>query len=239
MATATIGVRERMAAASRRIARVKLVDRAATGVITSGGVFIILSVLFIFIFIFAEAMPLFRGAKGEKRATLTLAAPGSGNPQRTPLAVGVDEYQKYLYEVTPDARVVVFRLADGARHRELAVPGLEGATVTAALRSLAGDRVALGTSDGRVALAQVFFRPVFEEQTLKDLEIGLRPKGVSLSIPGERFARPRTSRPRARRSSPPWSPTTRSSSRAWRRRRRGSLPTSPRSRRFAPATARR
>ena len=34
MATASLGVRERMAAASRRIARVKLVDRAATGVIT-------------------------------------------------------------------------------------------------------------------------------------------------------------------------------------------------------------
>ncbi len=55
MATATIGVRERMAAASRRIARVKLLDRAATGIITFGGIFIILSVLFIFVFIFSEA----------------------------------------------------------------------------------------------------------------------------------------------------------------------------------------
>ena len=64
MATASIGVRERMAAASKRIARVKLVDRGATGVITFGGIFIILCVIFIFVFIFAEAMPLFRGAKG-------------------------------------------------------------------------------------------------------------------------------------------------------------------------------
>jgi len=86
MATATIGVRERMAAASRRIARVKLVDRAATGIITSGGIFIILSVLFIFVFIFAEAAPLFRGAKGEKRGTLSLAAAGAaahGTPSRS------------------------------------------------------------------------------------------------------------------------------------------------------------
>ena len=73
MATASIGVRERMAAASKRIARVKLVDRGATGVITFGGLFIILSVLFIFVFIFAEAMPLFRGAKGEKLGRISLA----------------------------------------------------------------------------------------------------------------------------------------------------------------------
>ena len=89
MATASIGVRERMAAASKRIARVKLVDRAATGVITFGGVFIILSVLFIFVFIFGEALPLFRGAKGEKLGTLSLAAApsGAGTAHGTPLAV--------------------------------------------------------------------------------------------------------------------------------------------------------
>ena len=179
MATTTIGIRERMAAASKRIARVKLVDRAATGVITSGGIFIILSVLFIFVFIFAEAMPLFRGAKGEKLATLALAAPGAaGAAHGAPLAVGVDEYQKYLYEVTPDAHVVVFRGQDGALHREMPIPGLEGATVVAASRSLGGDSVAAGTTDGRAALVAVRFRPVFEEQALKDLEIDLRSRGA-------------------------------------------------------------
>ena len=85
MATASIGVRERMAAASKRIARVKLVDRGATGVITFGGIFIILSVLFIFVFIFAEAMPLFRGAKGERLGKRSRwpgreAAPRTGRP---------------------------------------------------------------------------------------------------------------------------------------------------------------
>ena len=188
MATASIGVRERMAAASKRIARVKLVDRAATGIITFGGIFIILSVLFIFVFIFGEAMPLFRGAKGEKLGTLSLA-PATGSAATahgTPLAVGVDEYQKYLYEITPGASVVVFRLADGSLHREMKVPGLEGATVTTALRSLAGDEVALGTADGRVALVQVRFRPVFEGQVLKDLDIDLRAKAALAVDPGGR-----------------------------------------------------
>ena len=101
MATASIGVRERMAAASKRIARVKLADRAATGVITFGGVFIIVCVLFIFVFIFEEALPLFRGARAQKLGSVALAAApavGGGQPAAA-LAIGVDEYQKYLYEV--------------------------------------------------------------------------------------------------------------------------------------------
>ena len=126
MATASIGVRERMAAASKRIARVKLVDRAATGTITFGGVFIILSVLFIFIFIFGEAVPLFRGATGERLGVLSLAAPGAAAAHAAPLAVGVDEYQRYLYDVTSDGRVVFFRVQDGALKQAVPIAGLEG-----------------------------------------------------------------------------------------------------------------
>jgi phosphate transport system permease protein len=189
-----MGVRERMAAASRRIARVKLIDRGATGVITFGGIFIILSVLFIFVFIFGEAMPLFREAKGERLGTLSLAGVRGGTPHGAPLAIGADEYQKYLYEVTTDAHVVVFRLADGATHREMPIPGVEGAAITSASRGLSGDLVAAGTADGRVALAQVRFRPVFEEQVLKDLDIDLRPRGLVVVDPARRPVREVTSR---------------------------------------------
>jgi len=189
MATASPSVRDRMAAASRRIARVKLVDRAATGVIVLGGVFIILSVLFIFVFMFGETLPLFRGARGERLGSLSLAAAlatsGTGPAPGAPLAVGVDEYQRYLYEVTPEAKVVFFRLPDGARHREIAIPGLEGATVTTASRSLLGDNLAAGTSDGRVALLQVRFRPVFQGQVLQDLDMELRDKGL-MAVDGQR-----------------------------------------------------
>ena len=161
MATASLGVRERMAAASKRIARVKLVDRAATGVITFGGVFIILSVLVhlrLHLRRGAAALPRRQG-RAPGRAVARRAA-ARAPPPVAPLAVGVDEYQRYLYDVTPDGRVVFFRLPDGARQRELPVPGLEGARVTAASRSLQGDLVAAGTADGRVALVQVRFQPV-------------------------------------------------------------------------------
>ena len=84
MATASIGVRERMAAASKRIARVKLVDRAATGVITLGGVVIIAGVLGILVFIVAEALPLFRGATAERLGDASRSpAPGDDGARRS------------------------------------------------------------------------------------------------------------------------------------------------------------
>ncbi|MFN8094909.1 MAG: ABC transporter permease subunit [Vicinamibacteria bacterium] len=175
MTTASLGVRERMAAASKRIARVKRLDRAATAFISFGGLFIILSVLFIFVFIFAEAVPLFRGAKSERLGSFSLASPAGGGAA---LAFGLDEYQRYLYDVTADGRVLFFRLQDGALHREVPFPGLAGSAVTAASRSLQGDLIAAGTADGRVALAQVRFRPVFEDQRVKDLESEVRDRGT-------------------------------------------------------------
>ena len=187
MATASISVRERMAAASKRIARVKLADRAATGIITFGGVFIILSVLFIFVFIFEEAAPLFRGAQGERLGTLSLA--GANDARSSPLAVGVDEYQRYVYDVTTDGRIVFFRAEDGRAKRELPIPGLAGATLTAASRSLRGDLVAAGTADGRVALVQVRFKPVFKDQALQDLELEVRDRGAIAIDPQKRPVR--------------------------------------------------
>jgi phosphate transport system permease protein len=187
MATATIGVRERMARASKRIARVKLLDRTATGVITAGGIFIIVCVLFIFVFVFGEAAPLFRPAKAEKLGVLTslaTTAVGAG-PEQPFAALGVDEHQRYLYEVTPRATVVFFRLPLGTRDKELPIVGLAGATVTSVSRSLRADKLALATSDGRVALVQVRFKPVFKEQTLADLELELR-EGAVVAVDPQR-----------------------------------------------------
>jgi phosphate transport system permease protein len=180
MAVAIPSVRERVQAASGRIRRVKRVDRAATAAITLGGIFIIVAVSFIFVFIFGEAMPLFRPAQGTSEGALPLQAPAGieGAPPGKPLVFGVDEYQMYLYELLPDGRFVFFKTADGAVAREIPVAGLQGATLTAASRSLVGDFVGAGTSDGRVALQQVRFRPKYEEQKLVDLELEVRERGV-------------------------------------------------------------
>ncbi len=178
MASTALRVRERIVAASKRIGRVKRIDRAARALITFGGIFIIICVLFIFLFIAAETLPLFRAATAEKLASLSLGAAASPAEESGALAIGVDEYQKYVFQILPDAKVVFYRADDGVLHREVPIAGLEGARLTAASRSLQGDFFAAGTDDGRVALLQVRFRPVFEGQTLSDLEIEVRDRGV-------------------------------------------------------------
>jgi phosphate transport system permease protein len=176
-------IRQRVIASSGRIKRVKALDRLATGVITFGGVFIIVAVLFIFVFIFGQAVPLFRPAEGAAKGALTLAAVpgsagGSSGVAAKPLVVGIDEYQLYLYEVLPEARVAFFKMADGSFAKDVPLTPLAGATITAASRSVPGDFVAAGTADGRVSLHQVRFRPKYEDQKLVDLDLDVRERGL-------------------------------------------------------------
>ncbi len=178
MASTSIGIRERIVAASNRIGRVKRIDRAARALITFGGIFIIISVLFIFLFIAAETLPLFGSARAEKLATVSLGAAAAPQEGPTPLAIGVDEYQKYVYQILSNAKVAFYRADNGALHLEIPIVGLDDARLTAASRSLQGDFFAVGTDDGRVALLQVRFRPVFEGQVLDDLQIEVRDRGL-------------------------------------------------------------
>ncbi len=181
-------IRQRVQESSKRIARVKQLDRLAAGTITVGGLFIIVAVLFIFLFIFGETIPLFRPAQGRPRGAVNMAAV-PGHAGEKPLAIGTDEYQMYLYELLPDGRFVFFRLADGSLARQFLLSSLAGSTVVAASRSLTGDYVGAGTADGKVALAQVRFRPRYEEQKLADLEIEVRERGSFEMDPAQRPVR--------------------------------------------------
>jgi phosphate transport system permease protein len=179
VATEAISIRQRVLAANTRIQRVKRLDRIATAGITLGGLLIIVGVLFMFLFILAEAWPIFRPARGQSLGVVPLEAAGADTVAgRKPLAVGIDEYQRYLYAVQDDAQVAFFRTRDGALARVLPVTGLSGARVTAASRSTTGDSLGLGTADGRAALVQVRFLPRYEEQRLADLDLELRERGV-------------------------------------------------------------
>ena len=186
-----VSVRDQVLASTRRLAGVKRADRAAAIVIAMGGIGVVVSVLGILAFIVGEAWPLFGAPQGRFVGAVRLASPvppvpaAGGSPPAVAappvtalLALGVDEYQKYLYVVRGDARVEVHRLDDGAWSKGFALPGIEGATVMSASRSLHGDHVAAATADGRVALAHVAFQPRYENQRLADLDVTLEDKGT-------------------------------------------------------------
>jgi len=197
---ATIGsrprIRQRLDAQRGRIRAVERVDRLAGVLIRLGGLGIVVSVLGILVFIASEAWPLFRSARGGLAGTLALpgappapaAAAGTTTEQPLPAqpavkpgvvqAMGSDEYQRYLYAVRGQPRIELVRLPDGPWIRDFPISTLAGAVVTTASRSLRGDFVALGTSDGRVGLAQVQFHPRYEAQKLADLDVEVVERGL-------------------------------------------------------------
>jgi phosphate transport system permease protein len=187
MAEAVLGVRAQISAASRRIARLKRIDRAAGVLITLGGIGIVASVVGILVFITAEAWPLFLSARSEPPVVVrppSQAFDGSGLR-----AFGVDEYQRYFYTVEPDGRAAFYRVSDGALAKAEVIAGLEGVRVTSSSRTLLGDFVAAGAADGRVALLQMRFAPRYDGQRLADVDVEVRSRGLVVLDPGGRAIR--------------------------------------------------
>lgn len=176
-----------MAAASGQIRRLRRADRAAALVITGGGALIIACVIGILVFIGLEAWPLFRPARARSLGTVALPAAVAGTAGGERLAVlGTDEHRRYLYTVEPDATVVLWSHETGLRERAFSVPGLDGAAVVSAARGGTDDLIAVAAGDGRVGLAQLRFRPVYQEQTQVGVAAELRDRGVVLLDPAGR-----------------------------------------------------
>jgi phosphate transport system permease protein len=177
---ATVGessVRRQMAAATGRIKRLKRIDRLAVGVITLGGVAVVVSVIGILFFIAAEAMPLFRAPTASPARSVTLAG-STANTMSTMAALGVDETRRYIYSAETNGEVAFYTPDTGVRILSRPVAPIAGAVVTASSRSLTQDFVALGTNDGRVALLQVRFTPVHADGAVRDVTVDVADRGL-------------------------------------------------------------
>lgn len=177
MSTET-NIRLRMAAASARTRRLRRADRAAALVITAGGALIVACVIGILIFIGLEAWPLLEPARARSLGTIALSSALTDEGGQRLAVLGTDEHRRYLYTVEPDATVVLWSYATGRREQAFPVPGLDGAAVVSAARGGTGDLIAVATDDGRVALVQLRFRPVYEEQSQVGVAAELRQRGV-------------------------------------------------------------
>lgn len=179
--------------ARARIRRLRRLDRLVAGLITAGGVGIILAVFGIFFFIGKEALPLLIPADVEPAGIV------AGGGVRA-LAIGEDEYREKTYALTEAGTVRLFDTASGRMEQEVALEGLGGARVTAGARAMLADVVAAATSDGRVLLAGIAFEPDFSggrrsAQTIRvdwQAEVAVREAGrpierIALAADGEQF----------------------------------------------------
>src|SRR5688572_23136095 len=178
-----------MAAASGRVARMRRIDRAAVAVITLGGIGVVVAVLGILVFVASEAVPLFRAATLMPRGRVGLETAVTPQDAASLRAVGIDEYQKYLYTVEPKGVIAFHALTNAGGATEQAIPGVDAASVTSSSRTVTGHYVAAGLSDGRASLVQVGFTPVYEGEALRELRAETRALGVVHLDPGGRAIR--------------------------------------------------
>jgi phosphate transport system permease protein len=167
-----------MATASRRIARLKRIDRAAVFVITLGGLAVVVGVLGILVFIAAEALPMFRSAGLDAKRIVALDQ-ASPDPE-VMRAVATDEYGRYLGSVEPDGTLKFRNLNDGSVAQVVPIPGLQAGTpIASSSSSVLGGFVAAGTGDGRVALMAIRYVPQYDQNKLSGLSIDVRDRGIA------------------------------------------------------------
>jgi ABC-type uncharacterized transport system permease subunit len=148
-----------------------VIDAVAGGVIRGGGMLVIVAVVGILVFLVTTVMPLFRGAE-LRDLPVAGRVPVSG----TLRVLGIDEYRIVGLAVGDDPAVVYFRLDTGEPVARYAVPGLEGARVALAHRTVRSNEAVIATTDGRLAFLDVGFASDFVlDERAPALRASLRP----------------------------------------------------------------
>ncbi|MBU2644510.1 ABC transporter permease subunit, partial [bacterium] len=136
----------------KRVRRsVIIFDRLADWIITVGGIFVILAVLGILIYLVKETIPLFRG--GQITASCGYQLPAQ--PGKI-LATGMDEYQTIAYIMYGDGTLQIFHTRTGASlgGEKLDLGGSQIASIS---ESTDKRYLALGFTSGLVQLMEISF----------------------------------------------------------------------------------
>ena len=127
---------------------VLIADRLADISITVGGLFVIVAVFTILVFLANQAWPLFSSGRLDKQQTYTLPA------LEEVIWSAADEYQTMGLRIAADGRVETFHIETG-RALESSQLDFGGQTATAAGGTLNRDEIAFGFPDGSVRFAHV------------------------------------------------------------------------------------
>ena len=143
--------------ASSGIRKRKLVDFIATGVVSTGGIAVILSILAILVFIGIETVPLFQGVKSELSSSFILKESpelssysiDTTDDKTFPfIATGLEEYREVGFVVTEDGLLTFLSLKDGKTIKQFPLTELEGSTITSSFVSVNNKLYSFGTDDG-------------------------------------------------------------------------------------------
>jgi phosphate transport system permease protein len=125
-------------------------EKIARGVITVGGLMVIVAVLGIMVFLFRVVLPLMTTGGISNEATYRL------DNARDMVWVNADEFQSLATAVGADGRAITFHVPTGREVNRTQLD-FEGRTATAVGGVLARDRIAMGFEDGTVRFIDVGF----------------------------------------------------------------------------------
>ncbi len=132
----------------------KKIDRAMTHFIKVGGISIILAVFAIFIFIFSQIFPLFKGAETSFIQQVTL-------PPGDYIALGTDEWTERPFLLSRDGSFVFVNLPGGETETIRPDFPADKPLSTIAYRAKAG-HAAVGTTAGEFAFVKVDYQPEYQ-----------------------------------------------------------------------------
>ena len=183
-----VGVRLSATEDKSRLRRKKLVDKAATILITAGGFAVILSIAAILFVIVAETLPLWKAPTAElETPPIPLTHLVGNGPHADVLALGIDEYREIAYTITQAGTVDFLSLSDNRLLQRYEIQALQGRQITAVHYRNLTHTAALGTADGVVIPLTISFPVSFEGKTristpqvTEDEAIVLDPQGRAI-----------------------------------------------------------
>ncbi len=147
--------------------QVHLWDRLAGMVISVGGVFVIVAVLGICLFLAASVVPLFKSGTLSEGESVQLASPTEF------AAFTTDEYQLISLGIGPDGLAIASHLGGGEELKRTQL-GAAGAATTVVSFDAATGLLAIGRNDGSVQLGKVSF----ESELLSQDQVSESAKGM-------------------------------------------------------------
>lgn len=165
----------------RKVRAVK--DVSAKYFISSSGLAVVVALALIFVFLFAELMPIFSPA--EIKADKTYAVPGGGDQQT--LLLDTDRHQEVGVRYHSDGKVVFFDLASGNLDEIVSIPLPDGVHIASHTHGEPrSNLVALGFSDGTAMLVRHDFDLDWTDNTRTILPKLEYPFGIEHVVVDER-----------------------------------------------------
>ena len=142
---------------------VRIADKIADRVITTGGIMVIVAVLGILVFLVKEVMPLFKKSivTSTHEYALNRSLPGM-------VTLGIDEYKAISYIILKDGTTLVFHAKSGMHLKPFKID-VKGKEILSFSVTIDGRHLAFGFSDGTVMFAEVnFITEILSENSLPE-----------------------------------------------------------------------